>query len=72
MESEKKEIRFDDKPIKIECNSMKGETDLIGIYKTKVSFRAFDAFGNWFTVTKLPYDVQLKLAVYIHQYNHKY
>ena len=67
----KKEIRFD-KPIEIECDSMVGKTKLIGVYKTKKSFRAFDEFGNWFTVSKLEPKVQIELSKYIFMYNNKF
>jgi len=59
-------------PISIECNSLLGKTELIGVYKAGRSFRAFDAFGNWFTVSKLPYNVQVELSTAIFQYNNLY
>ena len=56
-------------PITVKSNSMTGESKLIGIYKCGRSFRAFDAFGNWFTVSGLPADVQTELSTAIFQYN---
>ena len=60
-------------PIKIKCDSMVGETELIGVYKCGRSFRAFDSFGNWFTVKKLPFEVQKNMALVkaIFDYNNK-
>ena len=59
-------------PISIQCNSLSGKTELVGIYKVGRSFRAFDAFGNWFTVSKLPYKVQVELSTAIFHYNNLY
>lgn len=59
-------------PISIECDSLSGKTELIGIYKAGRSFRAFDIWGNWFTVSKLPYEVQVELSTAIFHYNNLY
>ena len=71
--SDEKQIMLS-QPIKVKCDSMVGETELIGVYKVGRSFRAFDAFGNWLTVKKLPSDVQFHPAmiVAIFHYNNKY
>lgn len=66
-----KEVKLDT-PIKVKCDSMQGETELTGIYKCGRSFRAFDAFGNWFTVSKLPASVQTELSKAIFKYINLY
>lgn len=59
-------------PIPIECNSLLAKTELIGIYKVGRSFRAYDAWGNWFTITKLSYKVQVELSRAVFDYNNLY
>lgn len=71
--SDEKQIMLS-QPIKVKCDSMVGETELIGVYKVGRSFRAFDAFGNWLTVKKLPLDVQEHISIVkaMFEYTNKY
>ena len=48
-------------PIRIECNSMQGETDIIEIKKSGKVWFATDVWLNCFTVSKLDETVQKQI-----------
>ena len=59
-------------PVKFRCNSLVQYTTLIGVYKVGKSFRAFDEWGNWFTVSTLGNNARRKCQKAIEQYNTLY
>lgn len=68
--AERKELKFDT-PI-ITNDPKYGKLELIGITKVGGSFKAFDAWYNEFTISKLPLDARELLNTQQFHWNNKF
>lgn len=67
---ERKELKFDSPII---CNDPQlGTIELVGITKIGNAFKAFDAWNNEYTITKLPLDTQELLNKQQFLWNNKF